>query len=92
MFVCLCGSALFASSLTAYYKIHNKSIANRPLKTIGKHRNTINKVILVTLAVLAIVYIFFEYGWILWTVVFLSLYVFWGLVKKQIKIFKIILI
>lgn len=79
MFVCLSGSALFASSITSYYKIHNKSIVNSPLKSIGKHRNTINKVILITLAVFVVLFMFFEKSFLLWGIVILSLYVCWGL-------------
>lgn len=78
--VCLFGSTLFASAATAYFKLDKRNLAKKPLETIGRKRELLNTIVIVAISVLAALYMFFEWGWALWTIVVLSVYIGWGLV------------
>jgi hypothetical protein len=71
---------LFSSALTLYFKLDKNNWAKQPLETIGKKRDIFNTLVIVLIVVLAAVYLIFDFGFVLWVIVFLSLYIGWGLV------------
>ncbi|EAS01032.2 NAD(P) transhydrogenase subunit beta (macronuclear) [Tetrahymena thermophila SB210] len=77
--VCWLGSTLFSSTLTSFYKLDKKNLAKAPLETIGKKRDLFNTIVIISIVVLSILYIWFNFGWTLWVIIFLSLYIGWGL-------------